>query len=160
MHRVSSKCIFSEHVATLEDSFARLLACPRYRRDSLPPHMPIGRVYLFSESSRPFYVGRSQARLRERIRDHGRPTNASKNASLAERLVLDLLGTVDVDTWTALADAGKPIFSAEEYSDHMLRARRRVAEMDIQFVEERDSVRRALLEIYVAVTLETPYNAF
>ena len=32
--------------------------------------------------------------------------------------------------------------------------------MKIRFVEETDPVRQALLEIYVATVLETPYNDF
>jgi hypothetical protein len=32
--------------------------------------------------------------------------------------------------------------------------------MDLRFVEESDPTRQALLEIYVAVTLKTPFNDF
>jgi hypothetical protein len=32
--------------------------------------------------------------------------------------------------------------------------------MDVRYVEETDPQRQALLEIYVAVVLETPYNDF
>jgi hypothetical protein len=39
-------------------------------------------------------------------------------------------------------------------------AKRRVANMDIRYVEEADPVRQALLEIYVATSLGTPYNDF
>jgi hypothetical protein len=41
-----------------------------------------------------------------------------------------------------------------------IRAKARLAELDLRFVEEADPVRQALLEIYVAVVLETPYNDF
>jgi hypothetical protein len=39
-------------------------------------------------------------------------------------------------------------------------AKGRVAAMDIRYVEEADPVRQALLEIYAATVLETPYNDF
>jgi hypothetical protein len=39
-------------------------------------------------------------------------------------------------------------------------AKRRVAGMDIRYVEEPDPVKQALLEIYAATALETPYNDF
>lgn len=39
-------------------------------------------------------------------------------------------------------------------------AKSRLATMDLRFVEETDRVRQALLEIYVAVLLKTPYNDF
>lgn len=32
--------------------------------------------------------------------------------------------------------------------------------MSFRYVEETDQVRQALLEIYTAVTLQTPYNEF
>ena len=40
------------------------------------------------------------------------------------------------------------------------RAKTRVRGMDIRYVAEPDPLRQALLEIYVAVVLETPYNDF
>jgi hypothetical protein len=40
------------------------------------------------------------------------------------------------------------------------RAKERVRRMDIRFVEENDPLRQALLEIYAAVALCTPYNDF
>jgi hypothetical protein len=39
-------------------------------------------------------------------------------------------------------------------------AKRRVATMDIRFIEEPDPTRQALLEIYAATVLATPYNDF
>jgi predicted GIY-YIG superfamily endonuclease len=38
--------------------------------------------------------------------------------------------------------------------------RGRVSEMHIRFVEETDPIKQALLEIYAAYVLETPYNDF
>jgi hypothetical protein len=40
------------------------------------------------------------------------------------------------------------------------KARQRVALMDLRFVEETDPTRQALLEIYTATVLKTPYNDF
>jgi len=39
-------------------------------------------------------------------------------------------------------------------------AKTRIREMDVRFVEVANPVRQALLEIYVAVSLRTPYNDF
>ncbi len=39
-------------------------------------------------------------------------------------------------------------------------AKRRIASMDLRFVEESDPTRQALLEIYAATVLRTPYNDF
>ena len=48
-----------------------------------------------------------------------------------------------------------PTFAAA-FSD----AKARIRHMDVRFVEETNPVRQSLLEIYVAVVLETPYNDF
>ena len=39
-------------------------------------------------------------------------------------------------------------------------AKKRIRGMQVRFVEEEDPVRQALLEVYVAVVLEAPYNDF
>jgi hypothetical protein len=39
-------------------------------------------------------------------------------------------------------------------------AKERIRSMQIRFVAEPDPVRQTLLEVYVAVTLQTPYNDF
>jgi hypothetical protein len=40
------------------------------------------------------------------------------------------------------------------------KAKKRITSMDIRFVEESDPTRQALLEIYTATVLKTPYNDF
>ena len=39
-------------------------------------------------------------------------------------------------------------------------AKARIRRMEIRCVEESDPIRQCLLEVYVAVTLRTPYNDF
>ena len=39
-------------------------------------------------------------------------------------------------------------------------ARQRIKEMEVQFVEETDSIRQALLEIYTAMKVRAQYNDF
>lgn len=39
-------------------------------------------------------------------------------------------------------------------------AKARIRDMSLRFVEESDPIRQALLEIYTAVVLDTPYNDF
>jgi hypothetical protein len=47
-----------------------------------------------------------------------------------------------------------------EFANAFLLAKRRVRAMDLRYVEEADQLRQALLEIYVSVVLQTPYNDF
>ena len=46
------------------------------------------------------------------------------------------------------------------FKEAFLRAKERVRRMEVRYVEERDPLRQALLEIYVAVALRTPHNTF
>lgn len=39
-------------------------------------------------------------------------------------------------------------------------AKRRIVSMDLRYVEELDPTRQALIEIYIATVLKTPYNDF
>ncbi|MGE3425016.1 MAG: hypothetical protein AB7N24_23455 [Dehalococcoidia bacterium] len=39
-------------------------------------------------------------------------------------------------------------------------AKQRISGMKVRYVREDDAVRQTLLELYVAVVLETPYNDF
>ena len=41
-----------------------------------------------------------------------------------------------------------------------MKAKEKVQQMDVRFIEEPDSVKQALLEIYVAVSLNTQFNDF
>jgi len=46
------------------------------------------------------------------------------------------------------------------FASAFIDAKRRVALMDLRFVEESDATSQALLEIYTATVLKTPYNDF
>lgn len=47
-----------------------------------------------------------------------------------------------------------------DFNAAFIHAKERITGMDVRFVSESDPVRQALLEIYVALVLETPYNDF
>jgi hypothetical protein len=47
-----------------------------------------------------------------------------------------------------------------EFAAAFSKAKARVREMELRYVGETDPLRQALLEIYVAVVLRTPYNNF
>ena len=48
----------------------------------------------------------------------------------------------------------------QEFTAAFDSAKARIRNMDLRFVEENNPVRQALLEIYVAEVLGTPYNDF
>lgn len=47
-----------------------------------------------------------------------------------------------------------------EFVEAFVDAKQRISRMDVRYVEETHPLRQALLEMYVAVALNTPYNDF
>ncbi|HZQ94706.1 MAG TPA: GIY-YIG nuclease family protein [Candidatus Sulfotelmatobacter sp.] len=120
--------------------------------------MPTSGVYLFTEKGRHLYVGRSNV-LRKRYGRHCRPGATHKQAAFAFQLAREVTGRTKA-TYKA-GDGSRdglmldPIFKAAFQS-----AKERIRAMEYRYVEEQDQNRQALLEIYCAVVLATPYNDF
>ena len=137
----------------VEEAFRRL-------RDSPVLAFPLGRarlpekgVYLFSEKGKPLYVGRSD-RLRLRLNEHQRSsagTNAATFAALIARKACGLDRQYD-------CIANRP--RHPDWNRRFAAAKERIRHMEVRVVEESRSTPQALLEIYVATVLKTPYNDF
>ena len=140
-------------VESLEPKFQELLALHPVRYSSLPMQLPSRAIYLFSEAGVHLYVGRTN-RLRERLRGHCTPGATHYTATFAFRIARE-------DTGMTRAEGSRAnIVNDPTFGPAFAEARRRVANMDIRFVEEIDPVKQALLEIYAATALDTPYNDF
>jgi hypothetical protein len=50
--------------------------------------------------------------------------------------------------------------SQKAFATEFAKAKERLRKMDCRYVEESDPLRQVLLEIYVAVSLHTPFNDF
>jgi hypothetical protein len=148
---------FAEVIATLHHSYERLLAMEPVTGDNLPKAMPKAGVYLFTEGRQHLYVGRSK-KLRQRLSDHFRMSSGENNAAFAFKMAR-------VDTRRLRASYG-PVGSREALMEDgafrasFEKAKERIRRMEVRFVEEPDPVRQAVLEVYVAVVLKTPYNDF
>lgn len=146
--------IFRQHVEQLHGKFETLMGMDPVTLDRLPKVVPKSGIYLFSEGPTHLYVGRSR-RLRERLRYHSGPAH---DAPFAFKLAREATGNTRASYSTRgsrrelLAD---PVFKIAFHA-----AKDRIRRMDIRFVEEEDSNRQALLEIYVTICLEAPYNDF
>lgn len=148
---------FRTHVEALHPSFSRLIAMAPVTVASLPRAMPTRAVYLFSEGDNHLYVGRTN-RLRPRLLEHGRRSSGHNSAPFAFLLAREATGKTTATYQTNGSRRGleaDPLFAAA-----FTAAKLRVRAMDIRFVEESDPMRQALLEMYVAVALQTPYNDF
>jgi len=148
---------FRRLVEGLEPCCRELMNQRPCKVSTLPARMPARGIYLFSHRGDPLYVGRSN-QLRKRLQSHCRPSSSHFSASFAFRIARLQTGTTNptyrrTGSRTALAADG-------DFRRAFERAKERVAALEIRFVEETDPVRQALLEIYVATVLRTPYNEF
>jgi hypothetical protein len=149
---------FATLVETLAPRLEQLRAMRPLRYGTLPTTMPRSGIYLFTESGKHLYVGRSN-RLRARYSLHCRQGSQHNQATFAFQLARGVTGRT-----TAAYRAGEgsraglmldPAF-ATAFDD----AKKRIRGMEYRYVEEPDQNRQALLEIYCAVVLATPYNDF
>lgn len=125
--------------------------------DSLLERMPKAGIYLFSEGARHLYVGRSND-IRRRLGRHSRPGATHRMAAFAFRLAREATGHIQATyrkEGSRSALMKDPVFRSAFEA-----AKARIRRMDRRFVEESDPVRQAILEVYVAVALQTPYNDF
>lgn len=148
---------FAEVVESLDPSFCRLMAMDPVIPVSLPKRMPKEGVYLFSEDREHLYVGRSRG-IRGRIARHSRPGATHRMAAFAFRIAREATGNLNASY--KKEGSRSELMQDPTFSFAFDQAKARIREMDVRFVEEVDPVRQALLEIYVAVSLQTPYNNF
>lgn len=113
-------------------------------------------VYLLSEGPTPLYVGNTR-NLRQRLRQHTGARSRENQAAFAWRLALkDAQAEGGIITGTR-----KELESDPEFAEIFRRARERVAEMDVRFVEIDDPITRTVFEVYAAQALGTAeFNSF
>jgi hypothetical protein len=148
---------FRQHIESLHLSLEALLQCEPFTFGSLPKHLPRAGVYLFSEADEHLYVGRTN-RIRARLQDHCRPSSTHNSAPFAFRLARQ---SQNILKPTYKPEGSRAHLSKNpEFSLAFTQAKERLCAMQIRVVEESDPLRQALLEMYVAVSLEAPFNDF
>jgi hypothetical protein len=148
---------FRELLGSLEPKYQALVSMQPVRFGSLPRVMPERGIYLFSEGAQHLYVGRTNG-IRKRLQNHCRLSGTHFTATFAFRIARHTTG----QTKASYAPTGSRSQLCEDavFGPAFEAAKKRVNAMDIRFVEETVSVRQALLEIYVASALQTPFNDF
>lgn len=146
---------FLEIVKSLAASCQRLQSSPAAKCGSARVHRGPAGIYVFSEEGRNLYVGRSDD-VAKRLELHR--GGAENQATFAFRLAREATGNLK-PTYTK-AGSRKDLMERDDFKRAFATAKQRIAEMDVRVVAESDPVRQALLEIYVAVVLKTPYNDF
>jgi len=148
---------FANLIESLHPSFERLMAMESLTNSTLPMGMPRSGIYLFSEADDHLYVGRSK-RMRDRLKRHSANYAGHNVASFAFRMAREKSG----QTRAAYTSEGSRAALQEDphFAQLFDDAKARIREMDVRYVEEIDQLRQALLEMYVHVVLDTPYNDF
>jgi hypothetical protein len=131
--------------------------CSRCRQLIFLGSCPSGASILFSDGPKHLYVGRSN-NIWKRIGLHCRPGSQQNQATFAFRMARHETGR----TKAAYAVAGGRRDLAQDavFGPAFSACKARIRELDLRFVEEGDATRQALLEIYAATVLETPFNDF
>jgi len=148
---------FARLIDALEPKYRRLLSMRPVKYDALPREMPARGIYLFSDGPFRLYVGRTN-RLRQRLQNHCRPSGTHSTATLAFRIARYESGNFEA-TYTQ-AGSRAALLKDPKFARAFRSAKRCVRAMDIRYVEEEDPTRQALLEIYIATVLRTPFNDF
>lgn len=148
---------FMSLLETLEPKYRALVAMTPVRYGTLPRVLPIRGIYLFSEDTNHLYVGRTN-RLRQRLRSHCAPSGSHFTATFAFRIARETTGQIAASYSNSGSRA--ELLKDAKFASAFDAAKRRIASMDIRFVEESDPTRQALLEIYTATILKTPFNDF
>jgi hypothetical protein len=149
---------FATLVETLAPKLERLVTMPPLADGALPRDMPRSGVYLFTEAGRHLYVGRSNV-LRGRHGLHCRPGATHRQAAFAFQLAREATGRTAV-TYRAGDGSRAGLMLDPAFVAAFMAAKARIRKMEYRYVEETDQNRQAILEIYCAVVLATPYNDF
>jgi len=146
---------FDQAVSDVEIKYSKLLASHKHRMDNLPKDMPLAGIYLLSEHGKSLYVGRTN-KLRNRLKYHTQ--NNHNQATFAFLLAREKTGKIKASYQKA--GSREDLLTQPDFRSAFDEARQRIKEMDVQFVEEADPIRQALLEIYTAMSVRARYNDF
>lgn len=149
---------FAAVAEALNERFERLVAQEPRSPNQPWPREKVRGVYLFSENGRHLYVGRTND-VKARYGRHCLPGAHHGMAAFAFRLAREATGQLKA-TYRAGEGSRAALAVDPVFKPAFVEAKARVRAMEFRYVEEADPVRQAVLEIYCAVALETPYNDF
>lgn len=145
---------FASMLNSLPTALAALVSCsPHTGGAPLPLSAPRRAVYLFSEHNKHLYVGRTN-RLRTRYIEHCR--NRHNDAPFAFKLARYDSGHLKAKGGLSRKDLELDLLFAAAF----VAAKRRVMQMEFRWVEETDSNKQCLLEIYATLALNAAHNDF
>jgi hypothetical protein len=150
---------FSALIERLHPAFLRLIECNPVTNGAVPDYAgALKGIYLFTESGRHLYVGRSN-RLLARYRNHWMPNKTEREAAFAFKLARHATGMLKA-TYKKGEGSRKHLAADGDFIAAFTAAKARIKTMEYRWVEETDPTCQCLLEIYTAVVLATPHNDF
>ena len=124
-----------------------------FDRRALRRKLPASKgVYVLYERGRPMYVGRSD-KLADRLLEHGRPSGDSETATFAFNLAKD-------NFRDSASMSRKDLQRVEDFRLLFDDAKERVRKMEVRVVGVGDPIEQTILEVYLHLALDTPFNSF
>lgn len=148
---------FEAIIASFEPKLQQLTAMPLCDPLALPADAPIAGVYVLFENEKPLYVGRSN-RLRKRLGNHCREGATHKMAAFAFRLAR--IETGNLKATYRPEGSRSALMNDPTFAHAFHEAKSRIRRMRVRYVAEAEPTHQALLEIYVAIAMKTPFNDF
>ena len=153
---MATRTSFQDAVDQLEAILNELRSAPATQLKGHPSVPKAPGVYLFSEKGKPMYVGQSR-NLRRRLREHTNEKSHENSAPFAFNLALE----VAIEKKLDLPKKRKEKELDPEFAKSFLTAKKRVAAMEVQFIELPGAIERYLFEPFATDALDThQYNSF
>jgi hypothetical protein len=146
---------FRTLIDDLYKKYEELMSLHPVTVDTAPSDCPIGGIYLFTENGVHLYTGRTKRRIRERLKGH---VGRAEDCPFAWHLAREETGNAEASYKTE--GSRKHLLSQPHFRQAYDRAKERIKKMQVRYVGESDSVKQALLEIYVAVVCKAKFNDF
>ena len=145
---------FLAHAEHLDLKFQELMEMEPLTFETLPKTTPEGGVYLFSNGDEHLYVGRTKRALGTRVRNH---ISSASDCPFAWHLARRAHGVVRSYRGQ---HTRKNLLADPAFKGHYVDAKALITQMEIRWVHEPRPTAQALLEIYAATVLGTPFNDF
>lgn len=155
LHRLDKT--FAVAVSLLHERLELLLSTEPFEYRFKPKRLPTHVVYLFSEGGASLYVGRTR-KFSQRLGNHCRAGSRANQSSFAFKLACEVSG-IEQTRYSGPNTRDK-MMENPSFVKTFSEAKNRLNQMQIRYVEESDTIRQTLLEVYCAVALKTPYNSF
>lgn len=147
--------IFLILINYIHKKYKLLKKSSKYKIKSIPKDCPVGGVYMFSVKGKVLYVGRTKRKISVRLKGH--ISNAG-DCPLAWRMTKPTLGG-EVSTYKK--GERKIDYLKKRKVRHLYKAaKKRISNMNVQYIEEKDPFKRAILEIYTSFVTNSKYNEF